>query len=151
MEFKDTQNGKLMMNHKSARLFMLLLLVGIVAAPGVAQVLKNSSTVDAPALSKQEEKKPKHRRRKRKPAPKRNLDDKQGDYEANSRRAAPRDAFPVFDNPKMSKAKDAKTAKDEAIIGVVCNGEARAYPISIMGVHELGNDVCGKTPIAVAW
>ncbi len=99
-----------------------------------------------------EAKKEKPKRRKKRPAPTvRNLDDLESDYDANARRAAPRDAFPVFDNPKMSTAKEAKTAPDEAVIGVVCDGEARAYPISIMGVHELGNDVCGKTPIAVSW
>ncbi len=105
------------------------------------------------AVTGQEEaKKEERKHRKRRPMPtERDLNDLESDYDANARRAAPRDSFPVFDNPKMSTAKEAKTASDEAVIGVVCDGEARAYPISIMGVHELGNDVCGKTPIAVSW
>ena len=66
-----------------------------------------------------------------------------------------RDTFPVFDNPPMLTAAKAEAngmvfARD-AVIGVSRNGEARAYPISIMGFHELGNDTIGGVPIAVSW
>ncbi len=37
------------------------------------------------------------------------------------------------------------------MIGVAIGDDARAYPIAVMGVHELGNDTCGGTPIAVSW
>jgi hypothetical protein len=69
--------------------------------------------------------------------------------------AVPRDAFPVFDNPTMLTAEAAE--KDDSIydrdpvIGVYHNGEAKAYPITVMGVHELGNDTIGGVPIAVSW
>ena len=76
---------------------------------------------------------------------------KKSDYEKNSRRAAPKDAFPVFDDPKMLDAADSKLGNREPVIGVVCDGEAKAYPVSVMGRHELGNDVCGKTHITVSW
>ena len=85
------------------------------------------------------------------PQTQRDLDDKQGDYEKNSRRAKPRDSFPVFDNPSMTNANETTIDAQEYVIGVECDGEARAYPIAIMGRHELGNDVCGKTPITVSW
>lgn len=69
--------------------------------------------------------------------------------------AVPRDAFPVFDNPEMVSAIEAEQKgvifERDAIIGVAHNGEAKAYPITIMGVHELGNDTIGGEPIAVAW
>jgi hypothetical protein len=39
----------------------------------------------------------------------------------------------------------------DAVIGVALGGEAKAYPIVIMGVHELGNDVISDVPIAVTW
>ncbi|MBI1914087.1 MAG: DUF3179 domain-containing protein [Planctomycetes bacterium] len=29
--------------------------------------------------------------------------------------------------------------------------QAKAYPVAVMGVHELGNDTCGGEPIAVSW
>ena len=69
--------------------------------------------------------------------------------------AVPRDAFPVFDDPKMLTAEEAEKQEvifdRDVIIGVAHKGEAKAYPITIMGVHELGNDTIGGVPIAVSW
>ena len=69
--------------------------------------------------------------------------------------AVPRDAFPVFDDPKMLSAAEAEKQDvifdRDVVIGVAHNGEAKAYPITIMGVHELGNDTIGGVPIAVSW
>ena len=66
-----------------------------------------------------------------------------------------RDAFPVFNNPPMLTAQVAEETgrifPRDAVIGVQYNGEAKAYPISVMGIHELGNDTIGGKPIAVAW
>jgi hypothetical protein len=39
----------------------------------------------------------------------------------------------------------------ERVAGVVVNGEARAYPISVLNVHEVVHDTLGETPIAVTW
>ena len=67
----------------------------------------------------------------------------------------PRDAFPVFDNPAMLSAKEAEDKQvifdRDAVLGIAINGEAKAYPITVMGVHELGNDTVGGIPIAVSW
>jgi hypothetical protein len=67
----------------------------------------------------------------------------------------PKDAFPVFDNPKMLPAAEAETRglvfERDMVIGVARGREAKAYPISIMGVHELGNDSIDGVPIAVTW
>lgn len=67
----------------------------------------------------------------------------------------PRDAFPVFDNPKLLSVAEAEAKKivfdRDAVIGISIGGEAKAYPITIMGVHELGNDTIGGVPIAVSW
>ncbi len=69
--------------------------------------------------------------------------------------AVPRDAFPVFDDPRMLSAAEAEEKQfvfdRDVIIGVAHNGEAKAYPVTIMGVHELGNDSIGGAPIAVSW
>lgn len=79
-------------------------------------------------------------------------DDLEADYEKHKRRAAPRDAFPVLFDPKMAKVADAKSIRDdEPVIGVFLGGEAMAYPISIMGIHELVNATCGGQPIAASW
>ena len=69
--------------------------------------------------------------------------------------AVNRDAFPVFDDPRMLGAGEAEStgaiyARD-AVIGVTHKGEAKAYPITVMGIHELGNDTIGGLPIAVSW
>ena len=70
-------------------------------------------------------------------------------------RAVPRDAFPVFDDPQMAGAEEAERNgwihPRDAVIGVAHRGEAKAYPISVMGLHELGNDTIGGVPIAVSW
>lgn len=67
----------------------------------------------------------------------------------------PRDAFPVFDNPKMVAAAEAEARglvfERDMVIGVARGREAKAYPITIMGVHELGNDTIDGVPIAVTW
>ena len=69
--------------------------------------------------------------------------------------AVPRDAFPVFDDPEMvpaAKGEEMGVVFDrDPVIGVVLNGEAKAYPVTVMGVHELGNDTVGGVPITVEW
>lgn len=69
--------------------------------------------------------------------------------------AVPRDAFPVFDNPRMLTAAEAESRRvvfdRDMVIGVARGKEAKAYPITIMGVHELGNDTIDGIPIAVSW
>lgn len=66
-----------------------------------------------------------------------------------------RDTFPVFNNPSMLRAAEAENRgiifPRDAVIGVVLGGKAKAYPITIMGFHELGNDTLNGIPIAVSW
>ncbi len=70
-------------------------------------------------------------------------------------RAVRRDAFPVFNNPEMLTAAEAERQgliyERDAVIGVAHGNQAKAYPITIMGVHELGNDTLDGIPIAVSW
>ncbi len=74
------------------------------------------------------------------------------DFERHARRAVPRDTFPVFHNPRLVPASRVTGLSDEEwVIGIALRNEAKAYPIAVMGVHELGNDTCGGEPIAVAW
>ena len=78
--------------------------------------------------------------------------DREADFERHSRRAVRRDGFPVLNNPKMVSAATARGLDDkEPVLGVTVGDEAKAYPIAVMGVHELGNDTCGGKPIAVSW
>lgn len=69
--------------------------------------------------------------------------------------SAPRDWFTPFNHPLMLTADAAEDGgiveAEDFVLGVALGGEARAYPIDIMAVHELGNDTLGGTPIAVTW
>ena len=67
----------------------------------------------------------------------------------------PKDAFPVFDNPTMVPTAEAEARRlvfdRDMVIGIARGREAKAYPITIMGVHELGNDTIDGIPITVTW
>ena len=69
--------------------------------------------------------------------------------------AVPRDAFPVFDQPTMLTAEAAEREgaiyPRDIVIGVSHGQEAKAYPLTVMGTHELGNDTIDGIPIAVSW
>ena len=63
-----------------------------------------------------------------------------------------KDGIPAIDKPQFKRADQVKWLQPESrVLGVVHNGIAKAYPIAIMGVHELGNDTIGGIPIAVTW
>ena len=40
---------------------------------------------------------------------------------------------------------------DDRVIGLVVNGEARAYPVRVMNWHEVANDTLGGVPVAVTY
>jgi hypothetical protein len=77
----------------------------------------------------------------------------EADYEATAQRVLERDAFPVLTMPTMASAKEGDEAlgPDELVIGLVVDGEAKAYPLRVMGGVELVNDVCGEASITVSW
>lgn len=62
------------------------------------------------------------------------------------------DGIPALDNPKhISVAKAMYLKKDDLVFGVSINGDARAYPLRIMGWHEMFNDVVGGVPVSLAY
>ena len=64
----------------------------------------------------------------------------------------PKDGIPALTNPEYVTAKKASFLKnDDRVIGVVINGDARAYPLNIMSWHELVNDTIGSQPVLVSW
>ena len=64
----------------------------------------------------------------------------------------PKDGIPALTNPNyVSAPKASFLGKNDRVIGVVINGEARAYPLRIMSWHELVNDRIGDLPILVSW
>ncbi len=62
------------------------------------------------------------------------------------------DGIPALDNPKHIAAKAASYLRDDdEVFGVSINGETRAYPLRIMGWHEMFNDVVGGVPVSLAY
>jgi hypothetical protein len=64
----------------------------------------------------------------------------------------PQDAIPALIKPAYLAASQAADISDhEMVIGVVSNGDARAYPLSTLSVHEIVDDDIGGQPVAVTW
>ncbi|MCA9970723.1 MAG: DUF3179 domain-containing protein [Anaerolineales bacterium] len=62
------------------------------------------------------------------------------------------DGIPALDNPAMLPAAEAEYLDPEnAVFGLVVNGEARAYPLRILDWHEMANDVIGGVPVSLAY
>ena len=62
------------------------------------------------------------------------------------------DGIPSLDNPKLVNANEADYLKDsDSVFGVAINGDVRAYPLRIMGWHEMFNETIGGVPVALAY
>lgn len=62
------------------------------------------------------------------------------------------DGITSLDNPNMINAQEADYLLDtDLVFGVEINGDIRAYPLRIMGWHEMFNDVIGGVPVALAY
>jgi hypothetical protein len=64
-----------------------------------------------------------------------------------------KDSIQSIDEPQYESVElaDKHIAPDERVIGVLINGEARAYPIPIMSSHDIVYDVVGGEPVAITW
>lgn len=63
-----------------------------------------------------------------------------------------KDGIPSLDAPDLIRADEADYLQsDDLVFGVEINGDARAYPLRIMGWHEMFNDVIGGVPVALAY
>ncbi|MEM7215504.1 MAG: DUF3179 domain-containing protein [Pseudomonadota bacterium] len=62
------------------------------------------------------------------------------------------DSIPPLDNPAMIEAPAADYIQDtDLVFGVEINGDARAYPLRILGWHEMLNETIGGVPVALAY
>lgn len=64
-----------------------------------------------------------------------------------------KDGIPALTNPAVVPAEAADTflVPEDLVLGVVVNGEARAYPHGVLWWHEIINDVLGGRPILVSF
>ncbi len=63
----------------------------------------------------------------------------------------PRDGIPALTDPVFEAAEAADLANDQRVLGLVRNGVAKAYPLSIMTWHEIVNDRFGAEPVVVTY
>jgi Protein of unknown function (DUF3179) len=63
----------------------------------------------------------------------------------------PRDGIPAIDEPEFVPVAEATLPEDEPVVGLVVNGDARAYPLRVLIWHEIVNDVVGGVPVAVTY
>ncbi|MFQ5330146.1 MAG: DUF3179 domain-containing protein [Thermodesulfobacteriota bacterium] len=63
----------------------------------------------------------------------------------------PKDGIPSIDSPRFDSRESTPFPDDELILGVVVNGEAKAYPYGILNWHEIVNDTVGGLPITVTY
>lgn len=63
-----------------------------------------------------------------------------------------RGGIPELNNAEtVSVAEAGYMLDDEVVFGAVVDGEARAYPVRILGHHELANDTLGGEPVSLVY
>lgn len=66
-----------------------------------------------------------------------------------------KDGIPAIDHPRFLSVEKSIADKyygaTEPVIGVVINGDARAYPLQILMWHEIVNDTVGGVPVTVTY
>ena len=63
----------------------------------------------------------------------------------------PRDAIRPIYHPEFVDAVDSPLQADELVMGVAIQGEAKAYPVSVLRFREMVDDELGGLPILVTW
>lgn len=62
------------------------------------------------------------------------------------------DGIPSLDDPELIAADDADYLReDDLVFGVAIDSDVRAYPLRIMGWHEMFNETIGGIPVALAY
>lgn len=65
----------------------------------------------------------------------------------------PAGTIPAITDPVFVTGEEAanQMSEDEPVMGLIIDGEAKAYSLWHLDAHELVNDMIGDKPIAVAW
>ena len=64
----------------------------------------------------------------------------------------PKDGIPSIDKTQFKPIAEISDIAEQApIIGLTINGDARAYPLSVLMWHEIVNDTVGKKPVTVTY
>lgn len=73
------------------------------------------------------------------------------DWPKDYQQILPRGRIAAITNPTFVTAKEAEISPDSWVLGVVINGESRAYSLNLLNAHEVVNDQIGDTPFAAVW
>lgn len=63
----------------------------------------------------------------------------------------PRGRIASIDEPEFVPADEAQIADDSWVLGVVVEGQPRAYSLKLLNAHEVVNDSVGETRFAAVW
>ena len=65
----------------------------------------------------------------------------------------PKDGIPPIDDPVFESLEEGakRYAALEPVVGLVVNGKAKAYPLSVLIWHEIVNDEIGGVPVSVTY
>lgn len=63
----------------------------------------------------------------------------------------PKDGIPSIDAPEFDTAETTPFAADDIVVGMVINGEAKAYPYNVLNWHEIVNDEIGGVNVTVSY
>ena len=63
----------------------------------------------------------------------------------------PRGAIAAIDKPQYVTADEASLSGDAWVMGLVIDGQARAYSLTLLNSHEVVNDSIGGTNFAAVW
>ncbi len=63
----------------------------------------------------------------------------------------PRDGIPPIDAPQFQPARSSDLEDTVPVLSVEIDGDARAYPLSILMWHEIVNDVIAGQPVVIAY
>lgn len=73
------------------------------------------------------------------------------DLPANFEQILPRGRIAAITNPHYVSATEAEISDNSWVLGVVIDGQARAFSLTLLNHHEVVNDKIGDTPYAAVW
>jgi len=63
----------------------------------------------------------------------------------------PRGQIASVDAPRFVSATEARIPAEAWVLGVLVDGEARAYSLNLLNRHEIVNDAIGERSFAAVW
>ena len=75
----------------------------------------------------------------------------QGGQPRNFEQIIPRGRIASIDQPVFIEAAAAKVLPESWVLGVVIDGQARAFSLAVLNSHEIVNDSIGDTNYAAVW